>query len=155
MRPKKFETILQENDTASGHFIELLLHPKREFGKVRVRVKVTINRFTFRTTVFSMGGCYEIPFNKSNRLGAGVGAGDKVKVSMEMDTEPRVVETPAELAAALKKDKQAAGARGKMSYSHKREYAEAIGSAKRPETRRKRIQRTLEAIRQQPGKREI
>jgi hypothetical protein len=155
MPPKKFETIIQENNTSSGHFIELPFDPREEFGNGRAPVKVTINRFTFRTTVFSMGGCYKVPFNNGNRRGAGVAAGDKVKMSMELDTEPRIVETPAGLAEALKKNKKAAAAWEKMSYSHKREYAEAIMAAKRPETRRKWIARTIEALGQKRGDRKI
>jgi len=87
-----------------------------------------------------------VPFNKANRDGADVAAGDKIKVLIELDTEKRTVAIPDDLASALAKNKTAAAAWEKMSYTHKREYVESIENAKRPETRRRRIEKTLDAL---------
>jgi uncharacterized protein YdeI (YjbR/CyaY-like superfamily) len=53
------------------------------------------------------------------------------------------LETPADLAAALKKSKKAGVVFENFSPSHRREYIEWITEAKRPETREKRLQQTL------------
>jgi hypothetical protein len=146
MPSKKFQAILNEYKDTGGCFIELPFDPKEVFGKVRAPVKVTINGFTFRSTVFSMGGCFQVPFNKANRDGAGVAPGDKIKVQMELDSERRVVTVPDDLAAALKANKKASAAWDKLSYSHRREHVEAIAAAKRPETRVRRITKTIEML---------
>jgi hypothetical protein len=146
MPSKKFETVLVKDDETSGCFIELPFDPKDAFGKVRAPVKVTINGYMFRSTVFSMGGCFMVPFNKVNRDGAGVAAGDKVTVSIELDKELRAVAIPDDLAAALKKSKKGTAAWEKMSYTHRREYVQSIESAKRPETRARRIAKTIDML---------
>src|SRR5690348_10377322 len=67
----------------------------------RPAVKVTVNGFTYRTTVARMGGRFMIPLSAENRTGCGVAAGDEVDVRIELDTEPRVVAVPPDFAAAL------------------------------------------------------
>jgi uncharacterized protein YdeI (YjbR/CyaY-like superfamily) len=146
MIAKKFQAILNKDEDTSGCFLEIPFDPKEAFGKVRAPVKVTINGFTFRTTIASMGGCYLIGINKANRDGAGIAPGDKIKVMVESDTEPRVVAVPDDLARALKANKKASAAWDKLSYTHRREYVEAVKDAKKPETRMRRIATTIEML---------
>ncbi len=146
MPSKKFETTIKQDDATSGCFIELPFDPKAELGKVRAPVKVTINGYTFRSTIFFMGGCYMVPFNKANRDGAGAAAGDKIEVLIEPDNEKRSVAIPEDLATALAKNKKLMAVWEKMSYTHKREYVDSIEKAVRPETRRRRIEKTLDAL---------
>jgi uncharacterized protein YdeI (YjbR/CyaY-like superfamily) len=75
-----------------------------------------------------------------------VGAGETVTVVMERDTEPRVVTPPADLAAALDADEAAKAAWAKLSYTHQKEHVLAIEEAKKPETRARRLARTLEVL---------
>ena len=67
----------------------------------------------------------------------------KVAIRIEADTEPRVVEPPADLAKALKRDAAAKAAWKKLSFTHKKEHAEALLDAKKPETRASRLEKTL------------
>lgn len=120
-------------------YFELPFDPKEVFGKVRAPVKVTINGFSFRTTVAHMGEGPFIGLNRANRAGAGVAGGERVRVRLELDTEPRVVVPPADLARALRANAAARAAWAKLSYTHRREHVEAIEEAKRPETRARRI----------------
>jgi hypothetical protein len=106
---------------------------------------VTINGWTWRSTVMRYGERYYLPVNARNREGAGVAAGDRVEVLLELDAEPRDVPVPADLADAL----AAAGLRDAWdacSYSHRREWVEAIESAKRPETRTRRVGRAVASV---------
>ena len=153
--PKPFTVILTKDPSHGGCMVELPFDPKKEFGKVRAPVKVTIKGFAFRTTIAAMGGCNLIGINKANQAGAGIKPGDKITLKVELDTEPRIVKVPDDLAAALAKSKKAQALWDKMSYSHKREYVEAIEAAKRPETRKKWITRTLEGLTQKPSERNI
>ncbi len=152
--PKPFTATLIKNDSG-GCFVEVPFDPRAEFGKIRAPVKVTVNGFTFRTTIAAMGGCNLIGINKANQAGAGIGPGDKITLIVEADTEPRVVAVPEDLAAAFKKSKKLSAAWEKISYTHKREYVEAIEKSKHPDTRRKWIERTIDALNQKPGERKI
>ena len=84
--------------------VELPFDAKDRFGKARAPVRGTVNGTPFRTTVAVYGGRYLIGFNKELRAEAGIELGDEVEVKLERDDEPRVVEVPPELAAALADD---------------------------------------------------
>ena len=81
--------------------------------------------------------------NREVRAGAGVEGGQTVSMTMERDTEPRVITPPAELARALKTNKAARAAWDKLSYTHRKEHARAVEEAKRPETRERRVERAV------------
>ncbi|MEA4943807.1 MAG: YdeI/OmpD-associated family protein [Propionicimonas sp.] len=119
------------------------------FGKgKRVPVVVTIDGgYSYRNTITSMGGQFLLSFNAQTRKATGRGAGDEVEVTVDYDDAPRVVEVPPELAEALATDPDAAAAWAKLSYSHQRQHAEAIASAKAAETRARRIAATLTKLR--------
>jgi hypothetical protein len=133
---------------AEGHalFFEVPLDVKKEFGKARPPVKVTINSFSYRSTVSVYGGKYYLPVRQERRDEAGLQAGDIVKVTVALDTEPRTVTPPPELAAAFKKSASAREQWDKLSFTHKKEHANAILQAKKPETRARRVEKTLEML---------
>lgn len=120
-------------------FIPVPFDPKAVFGKVRAPVKVTLNGYTYRSTIAAMGGAVCIPLRKSNREAAGLEGGERLPVCIELDEEPRVVAVPADLALAFKQKPAAAAAWQDLSYTHQREHVEAIEGAKKPETRQRRI----------------
>lgn len=82
-----------------------------------------------------------------NRALTGAVGGRTYDVDLELDTAPRVVEVPAELAEALALDGAARVAWDKLSYSHQRQHTLAIDGAKAAETRARRVEKTLEALR--------
>jgi Domain of unknown function (DUF1905)/Bacteriocin-protection, YdeI or OmpD-Associated len=95
----------------------------------RPAVTVTINGFTYRSTVGTMGGRRLIPVSAEVRTKAGVQAGDRVTVELGADDEPRTVDIPPALAAALAKKPAARRAFGALSYSAKRRYVLAVEEA--------------------------
>ncbi len=109
-------------------------------------VKVTIGGHTYRSSVASRGGQFLVGVSAENRKAAVVAAGDEVEVDIELDTEPREVVVPADLAAALAADKAAQARFDKLSFSHQRQHVEAIESAKAPETRQRRIDKAIEKL---------
>jgi hypothetical protein len=114
-------------------------------GKKKPPVIVTINGFTYRSTVAAYGDLYLIPLSQERRAAAGVAAGDVVEVTLELDTEPRTVEVPDDLAAALDE----AGARAAfdaLSYSARKEHVRQVESAKAQETRERRITKIVAAL---------
>ena len=111
-----------------------------EFGvKGRLPVTGTVNGVPFRSSLLPQkGGVHILVVNKDLREGAGVGPGDTARFVLEPDSEPREVELPEELAAALRASQPAADIFARLSYSHQKEYADHITEAKRPETRVRR-----------------
>src|SRR5688572_11824716 len=126
-------------------FVEVPFDPKVVFGKVRAPVKITLNGFTYRSTIASMGGCVAVPLRKSNREAAGLEGTETLSVTLELDEEDRVVEPPADLVKALKAGTAWAGWQA-LSYSHQKEWAEAVTGAKKPETRARRIESAVTAL---------
>ncbi|PZS15005.1 MAG: hypothetical protein DLM57_13515 [Pseudonocardiales bacterium] len=114
----------------------------------RPKVRVTINGYTYRTSVASMGGEFLFGVSAEVRQSAGVVAGDEVVVAIELDTEPREVDVPADLAAALDDDAQARRFFDGLSYSHQRWYVSWIESAKRAETRQRRLTEAVRMLRE-------
>jgi Bacteriocin-protection, YdeI or OmpD-Associated/Domain of unknown function (DUF1905) len=113
----------------------------------RPAVHVTINGHTYRNTIASMGGVYMVGVSAEERKNTGVAAGDTVDVTLALDTEPRTVAVPADLAAALNDDTQAAAFFNTISYSNKRWYTLWIDSAKKVETRQARVSKAIEMLR--------
>ena len=117
------------------------------FGRgKRVPVVVTVNGYEFRNTIAFMGGQYLVGVSAAHRAASGLKAGDDIEVTLEVDDAPRVVEVPPELAEALAADPVAAAAWQKLSYSHQRRHAEPIVEAKSPETKVRRVEKTIAAL---------
>ena len=117
-------------------------------GAKRFPVRATINGHMWRTTVTPMHGENLLGLNREVRTAAGVEAGDRVEVMIELDDQPREVEVPGALAAALAADTIAKEAYEGMSFTHRKEYARWIEEAKREETREKRVAQALERLRE-------
>jgi len=105
----------------------------------RPAVRVTINGYTYRSSVASLGGAFMVGISAEVRSLAGVAAGDQVDVDIELDTEPREVTVPSDFAAALKRDADAKRFFDTLSYSNKRRFVLSIEGAKTAETRQRRI----------------
>jgi hypothetical protein len=112
----------------------------------RPAVLVTLNGHRYRSTIARMGGRFMLPVSAEVRAASGVAAGDVVDVDVELDTEPRVVEVPADLAAALAGDPAAQAAFAALSYSHQRAHVLSVEGAKAAATRERRITKLVEAL---------
>jgi len=115
-------------------------------GSKRPPVTITINGYTYRTTAVRMSGAFFVPLSAENREAAGVAAGDDVTVGIENDTEPREVDLPDDLAAAM--DDAARTSYDGLSYTHRKEWVHWVEEAKRPETRAARIEKTVGGLRE-------
>jgi uncharacterized protein YdeI (YjbR/CyaY-like superfamily) len=93
-----------------------------------------------------MGGDYWVGVSAEHREKSGVKGGDKIEVELTLDTAPREITVPNDLAAALGKDKAAKAAFEKLSYSHKRQHVLAIEGAKAAETRARRVVKAIEML---------
>ncbi len=121
-------------------FIPVPFDPRPIFGKVRAPVMVTLNGYTYRSTIASMGEGPCVPLRRSHREAAGIGGGETLRVTLELDVEKREIEPPPELVKALKAVPGAWAGWRELSFTRKREHVEAIEEAKKPETRARRIE---------------
>jgi hypothetical protein len=144
-------TIVREGSMC---FIPLTFDPKPVFGKVRAPVKVTVNGYTYRSTIAAMGGPPCVPLRKSHREAAGLHGNETMTVRLDLDTEKREVTPPTDFLRALKAVPGAVDRWRGLSYTHQREHVEAIEAAKKPETRVRRIAAAIAMIQQPAKKRE-
>jgi Bacteriocin-protection, YdeI or OmpD-Associated/Domain of unknown function (DUF1905) len=142
----RFRTkILQAGKTATGIRIPDEIVEALGKGK-RPAVRVTINGFTYRSTVAVMGTDYMVGVNADNRAGAGVAGGDEVDVDIELDTAPREVTVPRDFAAALDAEPDARRTFDGLSYSNQYAHVYSIEGAKTDETRQRRIAKSVETL---------
>ena len=126
--------------------------PKEVAAKLGLRgmpkVQAVIAGAPYRGSLMPMGdGTYCLGVLKSIQEAAGVGQGDTITIDLELDTSPRTVELPADLAKALARDKRATAAWEALSYTNKKEMARSLEEAKRQETRQRRLAQALESLR--------
>jgi hypothetical protein len=138
-------TVLQAEDmNATGLPVPAAVVDKLGGGK-RAKVTVTLKGYTYRSTVAVYGGEFFLPLAAVHREAAGVKAGQSVQVTVELDTAPREVEVPSDLAAALKKA-GAGAAFDALAFTHRKEHVRAIEEAKAPETRARRIDKAVAMV---------
>lgn len=114
----------------------------------RPPVVVTINGYSYRNTVAVYGDEFLIGVAQEHRAPAGVKPGDEIEVDLVLDTAPREVEVPVDLAAALDAAPEAKAFFEGLSYSNKRRYTLSIEDAKSEETRRRRIEKSVSQLRE-------
>ena|SRR5215213_3842291 len=140
---KRFRALVERGE-GSVCAITINFDVEQTFGKRgRVPVRGTLNGAPYRGSLFPMGGCHFMVVNRFLREAAGVTGGETVPVTMERDTEERVIAPPADLARALKANREAQATWGQLSYTHRREHVEHIEDAKKPETRQRRLEKSI------------
>jgi hypothetical protein len=147
VRSLRFETTLLARGPAAAIVLDDEQVAVLGQGAKRFPVRASVNGYSWRTSVARMRGEFLVGLNREVREGAGVAAGDSVEVELELDSEPREVEVPEALTAALERDAAAKKAFDAMSFTHRKEYARWVADAKREETRERRVAQALERLR--------
>lgn len=153
--PKKqtFSAVIQ-NAGGGGAFVEVPFDVEKEFGSKKPRVKAMIEGVPYRGLLVRMGTeCHLLIVLKSIREQIGKTFGDEITITVEPDTEERVIEIPKDLMKEFKKEKEAKAFFDKLSYTHRKEYVMWINEAKKEETRQNRIIKTIEMLKK--GKRGV
>lgn len=143
-------TIVRDGSTC---FVPVPFDPRTVFGRVRAPVEVTLNGYTYRSTIASMGNGPCVPLRRSHREAAGLEGGETLDVTLALDTAKREVKPPADLVKALKAAPPAWERWQRLSYTHQREHVEAVLEAKKDETRRRRIAAAVRAVAATPARR--
>ena len=144
----RFKTrIEQGGKTATGIHIPDDVIEALGAGK-KPPVKMTVNGYSYRSTVATMDGKFMVGFSAEHRAASGLGAGDEVEVDIEVDTEPRTVELPADFQAALEAEPRAKATFDKLSNSLKGYHVSQVTGAKTDETRQRRIEKSIATLRE-------
>ena len=148
-----FKAVIQ-NAGGGGAFVDIPLDVEKVFGAKKPKVRAVIEGVPYRGILTRMGGDQHILIIlKGIREQIGKTFGDEIAITVEPDTEPRLIEIPKDLAKELRKEKDAKAFFDKLSYTHRREYVNWINEAKKEETRQNRIVKTIEMLKQ--GKRGV
>lgn len=139
-------TLERHGKTATGFEVPSPVLEALDAGK-RPAVRVTVNGYTYASSIGSMGGRSLLPVSADVRTHAGLSAGDEVEVKVELDTAPREVRTPEDLAVALKVEPPSERAYEALSYSAKQRLVLPIEQAKTAETRARRVAGAIEVLR--------
>jgi len=141
----RFKAKLEGSPGSAGTAVPVPPAVMKEFGgRVRVPVRATINGVTWRTTIADMGAGPMIGVAAATRKAAGIERGDSVTLTIEEDTEKRTVNVPADFAKAMNRAQRKLF--DSMSYTHRKEYVQWIEGAKKPETRKRRMEKALEKL---------
>jgi uncharacterized protein DUF1905/bacteriocin resistance YdeI/OmpD-like protein len=141
--------MLQADPTGVGTFISVPSDVQAKLGlKGRPKINSVIAGSPYRGSLMPMrDGSFCLGVLKSIQEAAGAKRGDTVTVELELDSAPRTVEAPSDLAKILAKDKKAAAVWDKLSYTNKKEMARGLEEAKKPETRERRLAATVAKLR--------
>ena len=150
MTKKQSFTATIQNAGGGGAYVEVPFDVEEIFGSKRPKVKAMIEGIPYRSTLMRMGTeCHILGILKDIREQIGKTFGDEVTVTLEPDTEARVVEIPKDLMKELKKAKEANAFFDKLSYTHQKEYVRWVEESKKEETRQSRIAKTIEMLNKQ------
>jgi uncharacterized protein DUF1905/bacteriocin resistance YdeI/OmpD-like protein len=144
----RFKAVLQPDPTGTGTFVVIPREVAAKLGlKGRPKIQSVIAGHPYRGSLMPTEDGFCLGVLKAIQQAAGVTRGDTITVELGLDTAPRVIEPPADLAKALGRDKKAAAAWAQLSYTTKREIAMSLEDAKKPETRDRRLASALERLR--------
>jgi len=139
---EQFETTLAASGNNTGIVVPEDVVERLGAGK-RPPVMVDVNGYTYRSTVAVMSGTYMIGFSAAHRAATGLAGGDLIRVTLTVAEAPRVVEVPADFAAALHTHEGAHRFFHDLPNSLQRYHVDNVNAAKTPETRQRRIDKAV------------
>ena len=144
----EFSAVLNSVEGTQALTIDFPYSVEELYGvKGQVKIKATYDGVPYRGSLVKMGHhCHMLLVRKDIRQQIGKNPGDTVWVTVQRDTEVRIVEVPDDLAALLAQHPEAQAAYEKLSYTHRKEYVQWINDAKKPETRVNRLTKTIEML---------
>ncbi len=140
---QEFEAVIRKAEGVNGAYVEPPFDVEEVFGAKRVKVLATFDGIKYRGSLVRMGGRYMLGMTQDIRKLIGKEPGDKVAVTIVKDDEERLVEAPADFFEALERNSDAYATYEALSYSGKKDYVLWITTAKREETRRDRIEKSI------------
>jgi uncharacterized protein YdeI (YjbR/CyaY-like superfamily) len=132
--------------TVEERWIVVPLDVRELWDEARPRIVARINGHEYRQRLSVYSGQTVLGLTNAFRAQAGLSVGDKVEVEIDRDDAPREVDIPPDFQKELDDHDEARAAFERLSFTHRREYAQWIASAKRTETRERRLTRAIEML---------
>lgn len=147
MKKYNFKAEIKKHESKDATYIEVPIDIEKEFGAKRVKIKAKFDNVDYRGSIVKMGlPCYMIGITKEIRNKIGKTYGDIVQVEFQKDEEERVVELPKDFKEKLLKNEKACKFYDSLSYSNQRKYFQWITSAKKEETKMKRMEEAIKKL---------
>jgi antitoxin component of MazEF toxin-antitoxin module len=147
MATASFRAPVRPSGRGGGHLVDVPPKVVQALGgRGRIPVSATFDGVPYRCSIVRMGEGAVLGVKKDIMAEAGVSAGDTLRIEVSNDDAPREVEVPDELAKALRLNAAARRVFDGLPYSHRKEYARHVAEAKKPETRTRRVERTIEML---------
>lgn len=150
MKTYRFKALIKKHPGIDGAYIEFPYNVETEFGsKGQVKVLATFDGVAYRGSLVKMGGdCHWIGITQAIRKQIAKNPGDTVEVNITKDDAVRTIEIPEDFKTLLQKNTEILNFFNKLSYTHQREYVNWINDAKKEETRVRRMEKTIEMLRE-------
>lgn len=144
---KKFNAVIKRIEDKDGAYIEIPFDVEEVYGAKRVKVKATFDGIEYRGSIVKMGlPCYIIGITKAIRKELAKEPGDMIEVTVEKDEEERIIELPEDFKERIESDNNIKGFWNSLSFSMKKKYVIWLTSAKKEETRKKRLEEAIEKL---------
>jgi hypothetical protein len=145
----EFDAVIQKHERVNAGYIDFPYDVKSEFnGRNRVKVISLIDGYTYRGSLVKMGGdCHMLGITQEIRKATGKNPGDTVHIVIEEETEERTVKVPDDFMELMKNEAGMLEFFSKLSYTHRKEYVRWIVEAKKEETRKSRLVKAIEMLR--------
>jgi bifunctional DNA-binding transcriptional regulator/antitoxin component of YhaV-PrlF toxin-antitoxin module len=143
---RRFRAVVGEASRGAGRWVEVPFDVRASFGEARPPVAGTVAGVPYRSRLAVYGGRTYLGLTREVRDAAGIDVGDEIEVVLDRDDAPREVSVPAELETVLSGSPSARAYYEGLAFTHRREYAQWVGEAKRPETRSRRAARAVEML---------
>ena len=149
----KFKAVIQGEgvEDQGGAFVLFPFDAEEKFGPKngRVPVKATFDGEPYQGQLIRYGRPeHLIIITKDIRSKIGKKAGDEIDVTIELDDKPRMAEIPDDLKEAFKNHKGMEEFFKSLAPSHQKEYVRNIVEAKQEETRIRRIEKTIQMLKE-------
>lgn len=149
MKPKSFRAVLERAGNPLNWVIIRVPFDVTKVWKTRARLRVkgSINGYSFRTSLFpSREGGHILLVNKKMQSAAGVAAGDAAKFTLEPDLEKREAEIPTELNRLLNQDRSLRRWFTALNYSTRKWIGDWITNVKSKDARVRRAEQIAERL---------
>lgn len=147
---QKFNARMIQNENMNASYIEIPFDVEEVFGAKRVKVKALLDGFEYRGSIVRMKTkCHILGITQEMRTKMGKTFGDMVTVELQKDEDVRAVILPDDFSKILSKNEKAQSFYNTLSFSNQNNFCQWIESAKKEETRQKRIHEAIQKLEKQ------
>jgi hypothetical protein len=145
MKKYEFDAVILKWGAQDAAFIEFPYEVETEFGvRGQVKVRATFDGIDYRGSLAKMGThCHILGLTQQIRRAIGKQTGETVHVVLHEDMEPRTIDIPDDFGKLMDENHEARDFFNTLSYTNKKQYVLWISNAKKEETRKNRLEKSI------------